>query len=188
MTNTKEKKLVLMKIGEGEIGEEYVTRYGKVLQIVSMDKNSVRVCVVYAGQETVVSKDYEVYKYDEELMGNCKASLEVQGNTSFVDTPKVDMSKEIKKIKENKSKKLSNKSKSSFDDKLTAKKLVWDLLKKEEQTRSSLAQALIDHKLTKHTTAKKAKAYVSVILSNLKKKHDVKIENVEPGRYRLIKD
>jgi hypothetical protein len=189
MANKKDNQLVLMRIGDGDVGGEYVTRYGKVLQIVSKDKNSVRVHVVYAGKETTVSKDYEVYEYNEELMGSCKSSLEVQGNTSFVETPPVDMQTEIDRSKENKAKKAAKKKQSGSEDKpLTAKKLVWDLLKEGEQTRSSLAQALIDNKLTKHTTVKKTKAYVSVILSNLKKKNGVKIESVEPGRYRLVKD
>jgi len=68
----------------------------------------------------------------------------------------------------------------------TAKELVIKLLNQKSQTRDSLAEAIIESKLTANKTAEKVKNYVSVMLSNLKRE-GTKLDTGKRGVYRIKK-
>ena len=60
------------------------------------------------------------------------------------------------------------------------------MLKKAEQTRDSLAEAIIKNNLTTNKSAEKVKNYVSVMLTTLKRE-GIKLETGKRGVYRIKK-
>jgi len=69
---------------------------------------------------------------------------------------------------------------------MTTKQLVTNMLMQGQQTRESLAQAIVDAKLSKNNSVKKVKSYVSIILHELKKTNK-NFVSLGPGRYEIKK-
>ena len=65
------------------------------------------------------------------------------------------------------------------------KQFIVTQLKKAVQTRDSLAQALIDAGLSKHSDIEKVKGYISVIIHELEKKDGLPIIRLGSGQYKV---
>lgn len=158
--------LKLMYIGDGQEGLQYVSPYGKVVQLEKKGTKKCMVKVLMTGRVIEIDSDYQMY-----LKEDVDKSADVE--SKIADVP------EVPNILE------PARQYSAEDKEVTQKLLVWEKLKEGPQTRESLAKFIIDSKLSKNTNMKKVKSYVSVILSMLKKKHNVNIVSVKPGTYEI---
>jgi len=231
-------------ISEGTVGQEFVTKFGKVIQIVSMSQRKVRVLVLATEEEVEVAPDYPVFEFDvqgTQAVAECEeceeceekeaeAEVEVTGAECVEETevpegteegaelelepepepkaaetvkmrvsaqpekteklaekpkPKKQPTKTAKKAapkkKEAKTKKVPT---SKPAGEITTKQLVVNLLMKGPQTRESLAQAVVDAKLSKNDSVQKVKSYISIILHGLKKVNK-NFVSLGIGRYEI---
>ena len=192
-------------IKDAKIGKEYVTMYGKIIQLVNKNPQHSKVLVLATDSELVLSNSYPIWDIGDELEekllnpDNRKTGVIHIENEEFkeeVSKKSVEAAQEKQKLlsepdpveEEIPKPKVKKPAPSSNTESLSAKQLIANLLREGEQTRDSLAQAIIDHGLSKHDSIPKVKKYVSVALSLLKKRDGLNIESVEPGRYRLIEE
>jgi len=113
-------------------------------------------------------------------------------NKKAAKKPKARSGKKSKKKKVEKKKKRKPAAKTTGKEavkprKGTAKDLVIQMLKDGEQTRESLAEAIIKHKLTTNKSPEKVKNYVSVMLSNLKNRENYDLDTGKRGVYHINK-
>lgn len=191
-----------MNIGDGVIGHEYVNRFGHYIQLIGKHQNSVDVLVLATNRIKEIPSEYRViprnkftdsaidkhHKKVDKKIADYQAGKDVEPAETPDNILFEPFSDETKRSKKEtlKRKKVSERL-SETVGKMTAKQMVIDLLRKGPQTRDSLAQALLDNKLTAKRDIKKVKSFISVMLILLRKKDKINVVTLSPGKY-IIKD
>jgi hypothetical protein len=196
---------------ECQIGKEYYTFHGKKIQLVELSGNRAKMLLLLSDTTIPVSSSYKVFKTIEDFRehheeenaaseekqpkkaktsssGKVKVrAKDVLSKKDEADKKKDKKAKPKDKVKQPKKDKKSNKKEggSGTMKKNTAKQLVLSLLRKGPHTRDDLAKAVIAKGLTENTEIKKVKHYISVMLSNIKRKDGIKIITLEPGKYAI---
>jgi hypothetical protein len=165
------KKIRRLRIGDGEIGKEYISKFGKIIQYLGKSGSMAKICVRATDKRKDIPFDYLVYERIEEEHVEIEPEIVIE-----VETVEDSTSEVTEMVEQH-----------SEATKATIKSLVIDMLLAGTQTKDSLARAVIDAKLTKNTNLKKVKGYIGIILSNIKKKKDLKFVSEVPGRYRIDK-
>lgn len=206
----KEKNMeVSMKLGDGDVGKMYLTKYDKKIQLLSRTEAGCRVLVLATGKEVDVPLGYmvaqvaQVAQVAEEKINTVKVesekvmdekirveASEVRVEASEVlasETPVVAMeaTAEATAVAETETVEEVQKKK-RVRHKLSAKQVVVDLLKSGEQTKDTLASAIMKQFPDRSDSLDKVKNYVGVILSNLRNHDGLSIVSPTKGTY-LVK-
>ncbi|MFA5132730.1 MAG: hypothetical protein WC444_05415 [Candidatus Paceibacterota bacterium] len=158
-------------VSECVVGKEYVTEYGRVVQMVSGGQQKSKFLVLLTKKTVEMENDYTVYDKEELMKANAECSSS-EDESVAVPPPEV-LCKDTNEFVDVKGSGIS------------ARQLVKEKLLEGPQTRDSLAKAIVDNGLSKNTDTKKVKCYVSVILANLKKKDGLNIVSDKPGSYHI---
>jgi hypothetical protein len=217
LTNFKQDEYI--NIIDSTVGKQYLSPYGKKIQVIAKTGNRVRVLVLATEGEKDVPGDYRVIPLDTVLAKQVVTSTENNSNPSLYPPhsyPKVikkEAKKEAKEVKEvieepNDLPVLKTKPEQPVVTKAapkvqtaqlmakgsgamhtpkqkkgTAVDLVIQLLQQSPQTKVGLATAIIDNKLSKNTKIENVVNYVSVMLTKIKKKYNLKTSD---GKYSII--
>jgi len=162
------RKLRKLRIGDAEVGKEYISALGKILQFLGNSAGMSQVTVVALNKSKKIPSDYIVYEqvYDDKSLDN-EPPKEENGADTTTNEENVMVEQH------------------SEENKSTIKALIVEMLQSGEKTKDELAQAVIDASLTKNTSIKKVKSYVGIVLNNVKKRKDLKFVTVSPGKYRI---
>lgn len=180
-------------ISEFSVGQSAVTKFDKIVQITSKGNEKTKILVMLTNKEIYVPNDYMVQPLEVTVVESkpvvqnkvVKVNKNNEKENKMQVDEKVGTEVGVKTIETPKSDIVVQKSSVQPKEEGTStKKLVVSLLKAGPQTRTSLAQTIIDQGLTSNTDVKKVKSYVSVILSHLKR-DGMKIVSVGPGSYIL---
>lgn len=199
-----------IKISEGKIGKEYVTVFGKIIQLVEKHQQFAKILVFATDAQISVKADYEVYDMGDDLIKKLEdKTIRTSGVIPIGPEMLEDVTTKIEETQKPKKKepmvakanikKAAVKNKSNEEDedmeseegvmdskKLSLKKFVWEMLKKGIQTREGLTKAVIEANISQCTEPKKVKKYVSMALASLKKREGLNIVSIEPGKYQII--
>lgn len=160
---------------EVKIGDKLITPYGKIIEIRRKTEDGYVVHIPLIDQEAEVDLEYidkcTIFDSSEEELAQPEETKQLKVYA--------------KKIVEDEKKSLDN-IVIDGSDSGAATKVIIELLKHGSQTRELLARALVSKGLTKSNDVEKAKGYVSVLISNLKKEGSFKIESPKRGVYELV--
>jgi len=163
-----------------KVGDKLITPGGKIIEIRRKIDKGYIVNIPLIDQEVEVDNGYidkcNIFDSNEEVA--VVAQVEQQEETKQLKVY-------AKKIVEEEKKSLDNISVNESDAG-AATKVIVELLKHGPQTRELLARALVSKGLSKSNDVEKAKGYVSVLISNLKKDETLKIESPKRGVYSLV--
>jgi hypothetical protein len=164
---------------ELKIGDKLITPGGKIIEIRKKIEGGYVVYIPLIDQETEVETEYtdrcNVFDSPEEEK-TFAASNPEETKQLKVYAKKIveDEKKSIEHIEVNTS------------ESGAATTVIVELLKMGPQTRDLLARALVNKGLTKSNDVEKAKGYVSVLISNLKKSANMNITSPKRGVYELV--
>lgn len=165
---------------ELKIGDKLITPGGKIIEIRRKTDNGYVVYIPLIDQETEVEVEYT----DRCTIFDTPEDEKATQRTSSTEETK-QLKVYAKKIVEEEQKSLDhievNESESG-----AATKVIVELLKAGPQTRDFLARALVNKGLSKSNDVEKAKGYVSVLISNLKKTASFQITSPKRGTYELV--
>lgn len=175
---------------EFKIGDKLISPGGKVIEIRRRTESGFIVNIPLIDQEVEIDFVYAKRCNAYDLASETSAETPKEDVEDLhVDDTQVEETKKLKvyakKIVEEEKKSLDN-IEIEAEESGAAFKVIIELLKTGPQSRELLARALVGKGLSKSNDVEKSKGYVSVLVSNIKKAGQFKIESPKRGVYQLV--
>lgn len=157
--------------------------------VISEDRKDIEYDEEVPAVETTISRDEDLHSEIASDVVDTEADIEPSQESVPMEVKSSRVGKSRKAGKESKAKvdKQGTSEEDSAETKVESKKeFVLALLRSGVQTRSSLANAIVEAGLSKHGDLEKLKGYISVILHDLEKKDGITITRPGSGQY-LVK-